>query len=69
MEVLGPLPQIPTAAGHDAGILAETGIPTSMLFVRNQSGVSHSPKEHAEPEDIDKGVGALAKTIAHLARS
>ena len=69
MEVLGSLPQIPTAAGHDAGILAEIGIPTSMLFVRNRSGVSHSPKEHAEPEDIDRGVEALARTLAHLARS
>jgi N-carbamoyl-L-amino-acid hydrolase len=68
MEVLGPLPQIPTAAGHDAGILAETGIPTSMLFVRNQTGVSHSPKEHAKPEDIDSGAEALAQTIAQLAR-
>ncbi|MGH8958817.1 MAG: allantoate amidohydrolase [Acidimicrobiia bacterium] len=69
MEVLGSLPQIPTAAGHDAGILAEIGIPTSMLFVRNRSGISHSPKEHADAEDIDRGVEALAQTIAHLARS
>ena len=32
-----------TGAGHDAGILATAGIPTAMLFVRNPTGVSHSP--------------------------
>ena len=34
-------------AGHDAGILSAAGIPTAMLFVRNPTGVSHSPAEHA----------------------
>ena len=32
-------PVIPTAAGHDAGILSAAGIPTAMLFVRNPTGV------------------------------
>jgi N-carbamoyl-L-amino-acid hydrolase len=68
-ETLGPLPQIPTAAGHDAGILAGIGIPTSMIFVRNRSGVSHSPLEHAEPDDIDRGVEALARILVHLGTS
>lgn len=66
-EILPSLPPIPTAAGHDAGILAEAGVPTTMLFVRNRSGVSHSPKEHADPGDIEAGVEALARVIAHLA--
>ncbi|HJU80260.1 MAG TPA: allantoate amidohydrolase [Acidimicrobiia bacterium] len=66
-EVLPSLPPIPTAAGHDAGILAGAGVPTTMLFVRNRSGVSHSPKEHADPGDIEAGVEALARVIAHLA--
>ena len=39
---------LPTQAGHDAGVLAAAGIPTAMLFVRNPTGVSHSPAEHAE---------------------
>ena len=43
----GDWPVIPTAAGHDAGILSAAGIPTAMLFVRNPTGVSHSPAEHA----------------------
>ena len=32
----------------------------AMLFVRNPTGVSHSPAEHAEPADCHAGVAALA---------
>ena len=59
---------IPTAAGHDAGILAAAGVPTAMLFVRNPTGVSHSPEEHAETADCLVGVSALADTLERLAR-
>jgi N-carbamoyl-L-amino-acid hydrolase len=61
------LPRIPTAAGHDAGILAAAGIPTAMLFVRNPTGVSHSPEEHAETADCLTGVEVLAETLELLA--
>jgi N-carbamoyl-L-amino-acid hydrolase len=60
-------PVLPTAAGHDAGVLAEAGIPTTMLFVRNPTGVSHSPAETASTEDCLAGVEALADTLAVLA--
>ena len=43
----GGAPALPTGAGHDAGVLA-AGVPTAMLFVRNPTGVSHSPAEHAD---------------------
>ena len=46
--LLGGVPELPTGAGHDAGVLSGAGIPAAMLFVRNPSGVSHSPDEHAE---------------------
>ena len=60
-------PVIPTAAGHDAGVLSSAGIPTAMLFVRNPTGVSHSPDEHAETADCLAGVTALADTLELLA--
>ena len=60
-------PLIPTAAGHDAGILSGAGIPSAMLFVRNPTGVSHSPAEHAELADCQLGVQALADTLERLA--
>ena len=62
-----PAPVLPTGAGHDAGILAAAGIPTAMLFVRNPTGVSHSPAEHAEPDDCAIGVAALARVVEELA--
>jgi beta-ureidopropionase / N-carbamoyl-L-amino-acid hydrolase len=60
-------PLVPTMAGHDAGILSAAGVPTAMLFVRNPTGVSHSPAEHAETADCLAGVEALADTLERLA--
>ena len=59
-------PVLPTGAGHDAGVLAAR-IPTAMLFVRNPTGVSHSPAEHAEQADCESGVLALAAVLEDLA--
>jgi N-carbamoyl-L-amino-acid hydrolase len=61
-----PAPVLPTGAGHDAGILAAAGVPTAMLFVRNPTGVSHSPAEHAEPADCEAGIVALARAVEVL---
>lgn len=63
---LGDWPVIPTQAGHDAGILSDAGIPTAMVFVRNPTGISHSPDEHAETADCLAGVEALADVLAEL---
>lgn len=65
---LGGVPVLPTQAGHDAGILQEAGISTAMLFVRNPSGVSHSPFETAEVADCLAGVEALADSLTELVR-
>ncbi len=62
-----PAPVLPTGAGHDAGILAAAGIPAAMLFVRNPTGVSHWPAEHAELGDCLAGVDALARAVRALA--
>jgi N-carbamoyl-L-amino-acid hydrolase len=59
-------PVLPTGAGHDAGILAAQ-MPAAMLFVRNPTGVSHAPGEHAEAADCEAGVAALATILAELA--
>jgi N-carbamoyl-L-amino-acid hydrolase len=63
---LGGRPTLPTGAGHDAGVLA-AHVPTAMLFVRNPTGVSHAPEEHAEPDDCESGVTALAAVLGQLA--
>jgi N-carbamoyl-L-amino-acid hydrolase len=59
-------PLLPTGAGHDAGILA-AAVPAAMLFVRNPTGVSHSPAESANPEDCLAGIEALAAVLETLA--
>ena len=66
-DALKSPPRLGTGAGHDAGILAAAGIPTAMLFVRNPTGVSHSPAEHAGTPDCLAGVTALAEVLTDLA--
>lgn len=66
-SALDDAPILPTGAGHDAGILSAAGIPSAMLFVRNPTGTSHSPAEHAERDDCLAGVDALATVIGGLA--
>jgi beta-ureidopropionase / N-carbamoyl-L-amino-acid hydrolase len=65
--VLPGAPVLSTGAGHDAGILANAGIPSAMLFVRNPTGISHSPAEYAELDDCHAGVRALTAVVTELA--
>ncbi|MCQ6555566.1 allantoate amidohydrolase [Streptomyces sp. C10-9-1] len=62
----GSVPVLGTGAGHDAGILSAS-VPTAMLFVRNPTGVSHSPAEYAAEDDCVAGVRALADVLEGLA--
>lgn len=62
----GSVPVLGTGAGHDAGILS-AAVPTAMLFVRNPTGVSHSPREFAAEDDCVAGVLALADVLEGLA--
>lgn len=59
-------PEVVCFAGHDAGILAEK-IPTGMLLVRNERGVSHAPEEHVELADAEVGVERMAAALEALA--
>jgi N-carbamoyl-L-amino-acid hydrolase len=45
-----PAGDLPSYAGHDAGILAPH-VPSAMLFVRNPTGASHTPSEFASEPD------------------
>jgi hydantoinase/carbamoylase family amidase len=67
-EQLGLLaPQLPSGAGHDAGVLASAGVPAAMLFVRSRAGgVSHSPEEHSDAVDVALAVDVLERALARL---
>jgi acetylornithine deacetylase/succinyl-diaminopimelate desuccinylase-like protein len=68
VERLGlPVVELPSGAGHDAGILAAAGVRSGMLFVRSLAGgVSHCPEEESSPEDIEVAVEVLARSLARL---
>ncbi len=62
-----PVVELPSGAGHDAGVLAQAGVPSGMLFVRSlNGGVSHSPDELTSPEDVDLAIDVLAATLERL---
>ena len=63
-----PAIELPSGAGHDAGILAADGVPSAMLFVRSlNDGVSHSPEELSSEEDIALAVEVLSAALGRLA--
>jgi N-carbamoyl-L-amino-acid hydrolase len=64
-ELLPAAPVLDTGAGHDAGVLS-SHVPTAMLFIRNPTGISHSPGELVEDWDAEAGGVALADSLAGL---
>jgi acetylornithine deacetylase/succinyl-diaminopimelate desuccinylase-like protein len=63
-----PVVELPSGAGHDAGILARAGVPAGMLFVRSQNGgISHNPAELSTEEDIALATRALEQALRRLA--
>jgi acetylornithine deacetylase/succinyl-diaminopimelate desuccinylase-like protein len=62
--------ELPSGAGHDAGILATAGVDSAMLFVRSlNDGVSHSPDELSSPEDVELATEVLTGALRRLATS
>lgn len=55
-----------SGAGHDSQIMAQF-VPTAMIFVPSQSGISHSPLEYTDPKYLEKGVQLLIETLYELA--
>jgi N-carbamoyl-L-amino-acid hydrolase len=50
--------RLPSGAGHDAAVFANVGVPTAMVFVRNQHG-SHNPSEAMDYADFFRGAEVL----------
>lgn len=62
-----PYMELPSGAGHDAQILA--GIAdVGMIFIPCEDGISHSPEERIQWEDLEKGTNLLLRTLLRLAR-
>ncbi|MDQ3671276.1 MAG: M20/M25/M40 family metallo-hydrolase [Actinomycetota bacterium] len=59
--------ELPSGAGHDAGILAAAGVPSAMLFVRSlNGGISHSPDELSSEEDVELAVDVLTASVKRI---
>jgi beta-ureidopropionase / N-carbamoyl-L-amino-acid hydrolase len=54
--------EMPSGAGHDAAVFAKMGIPTAMIFMRNEHG-SHNPDEALAMEDFEVATRALLRLL------
>jgi N-carbamoyl-L-amino-acid hydrolase len=57
---------MPSGAGHDAMQMAKI-TPAGMLFIPSRRGISHSPLEWSDPEDICLGTQLLLDAIVRVA--
>jgi N-carbamoyl-L-amino-acid hydrolase len=57
---------MPSGAGHDAMQMAKI-TRAGMIFVPSRSGISHSPLEWTDPEDICLGAQILLETMVRVA--
>jgi beta-ureidopropionase / N-carbamoyl-L-amino-acid hydrolase len=61
-----PDEEIPSGAGHDAAVFANEGIPSAMIFVRNENG-SHNPDEAMTIDDFASGVAVMQAALKEAA--
>ncbi len=62
-----PGQRMPSGAGHDAQEMAQIA-PMAMIFVPSVGGISHSPREFTNGEDIANGVNVLLNAVARADR-
>jgi N-carbamoyl-L-amino-acid hydrolase len=60
-----PVREMASGAGHDAATFAGLGIPTVMLFLRNEHG-SHNPDEALEMPDVGAALSVLVPAVSEL---
>lgn len=56
------LETLPSGAGHDAAVFANAGVPSAMVFIRNEHG-SHNPREAMDLQDFLLGTRLLMETL------
>lgn len=61
-----PFLMLPSGAGHDAQILASAA-EVGMIFIPCVDGISHSPEEMINWEDLEKGANLLLAVLLRLA--
>lgn len=59
------LAHIPSGAGHDAAMFANAGIPSAMVFIRNENG-SHNPDEAMDLADFLAGTELMLQALTDM---
>ncbi|RAI45245.1 hydantoinase/carbamoylase family amidase [Rhodoplanes roseus] len=54
--------EMASGAGHDAATFANAGIPTGMIFIRNENG-SHNPDERMDMADFDQALAVMVDLL------
>ena len=62
-----PDEEVPSGAGHDAAVFANAGIPSAMIFVRNEHG-SHNPREAMAMADFLAGIAVMREAVREAVR-
>lgn len=65
-EMNVPFREMVSGAGHDAQVFGSF-CPTALVFVPSVNGISHSPKEFTEIEDLKNGIIVLSELLHKLA--
>ena len=60
--------RLPAGAGHDAQMFARV-CPAGMVFTPSVKGISHNPKEHTEPADLEAGANVLLQVLLTLSET
>jgi N-carbamoyl-L-amino-acid hydrolase len=60
--------RMPSGAGHDAMVVGRH-VPAAMIFVPSHRGISHSPEEHTDAEEVELGMRVLAETLRQSLRA
>lgn len=58
---------LPSGAGHDAMAMADI-CPVSMIFMRNEKGISHHPDESVTVEDIEATLKVVRQLLFNIKR-
>lgn len=63
LDVSGRCLRLASGALHDAAMVAASGIPSAMIFVRSIGGLSHCPQEDSSEEDLVLAANCLDQAV------
>jgi N-carbamoyl-L-amino-acid hydrolase len=61
-----PAMELPSGGGHDCATFANQGVPSAMVFIRNDKG-SHNPDEAMEIADMAQALRLVAALVDEIA--